>query len=340
MAASEQQDDRQFSAPGDPLSDVLETIRLRGGVFFLWEPSWPYATGVANGAKFAPLVVPGADQIISYHIVTQGPCWGTVSGEEPVRLETGDILLLPRGDAYVIANEPRFPTAEDEATSVEFFRMMAAGEIPPVVVDGGGGPGGNKLICGFLGCDMRPFNPLLGTLPRMIRLPAPRDADPLAPLIDFALTESRQDRGGERSLLRRLSELMFVEVLRRYLRNAPDGGRGWLMGLRDPVVAKALNLLHRRIAHPWTLDSLASEVGTSRSTLAERFAQAVGEPPMQYLTRWRMQAAARQLADGVSKVYAVARDVGYESEAAFSRAFKREVGVTPKAWREQRARSA
>lgn len=336
MTTNEDDNMASLVQDGDPLSDVLETIRLRGAVFFLWEPSWPYAMSVANGGKFASLVVPGSDQIISYHIVTEGPCWGAVHGEEPVRLETGDVLILPRGDAYVIASEPRSPMAEDEAASLEFFRMMAAGSIPPVVVDGGGGPGGNKLICGFLGCDMRPFNPLLGTLPRMIRIPAPEeDTDPLSSLIEFALTESRQGRGGERSLLRRLSELMFVEVLRRYLRSTPTDDSSWLVGLRDPVVGKALDLLHRRITERWTLEKLANEIGTSRSTLADRFSQSVGEPPMQYLTRWRMQAAARQLADSASKVQAVAQDVGYESEAAFSRAFKRVVGVTPKAWRDR-----
>jgi AraC-like DNA-binding protein len=324
---------------GDPLSDVLETIRLRGAVFFLWEPTFPYAQGVANGKKLAPFVAPGADQVISYHIVTEGPCWGAVTGEEPVRLVTGDILLLPQGDAYTISNEPQLPRPEDEGPSVEFFRSMAAGEMPAVIRGGGDCQEQNKLICGFLGCDMRPYNPLLGTLPRLIRLPAPEVAnDPLSSLIEYAISESAQDRGGERCLLLRLSELMFVEVLRRYLRTMPASAAGWLDGLRDPVVGKALNLLHQQIARPWTLEMLASQVGISRSALAERFTQIVGEPPMQYLTRWRMQAAAGRLAAGGNKVYAVAREVGYDSEAAFSRAFKRATGVTPKQWREQRSK--
>lgn len=323
----------------DPLSDVLETIRLRGAVFFLWEPSWPYATDVTDGGKIAPLVVPGSDQLISYHIVTQGPCWGAVSGERPVRLETGDILLLPHGDAYVIANEPRHPSATDDAESMAFFQMMATGELPPIVVDGGGGPGENRLICGFLGCDMRPFNPLLATLPRMIRLPALHDTeDPLASLIQFALSESRQERGGERSLLRRLSEVMFVEVLRRYLHSAAPATQGWLAGLRDPVVGRALSLLHRNIAEPWTLKKLASQIGASRSTLAERFTLLIGEPPMHYLAQWRIQAAAHRLADTNAKIYAVAQEVGYTSEAAFSRAFKRVTGDSPTIWRKRKAR--
>ena len=322
---------------GDPLSDVLETIRLRGALFFLWEPTFPYTQAVANGRKLAPFVAKGADQVISYHIVTEGPCWGAVNGEEPMRLETGDILLLPHGDAYAIANEPHFPSPEAEEASVEFFRLMAAGELPAVILGGGEGPEQNKLICGFLGCDMRPYNPLLGTLPRLIRLPAPKEPDdPLSSLIDFALSESAKDQGGERCLLLRLSELMFVQVLRRYLRSMPSNGSGWLDGLRDPVIGRALNLLHQQLARPWTLEQLGNKIGISRSALAERFTQIVGEPPMQYLTRWRMQTAAQRLADGNSKVYAVAKEVGYDSEAAFSRAFKRATGITPKGWRDQR----
>ncbi|GGX40829.1 AraC family transcriptional regulator [Saccharospirillum salsuginis] len=322
---------------GDPLSDVLEAVRLRGAVFFLWEPGWPYATTVTDGRRFAPMIVPGADQIISYHIVTEGPCWGAVSGEEPVRLETGDILLIPRGDAYVISDRPCPVTTGQDADSIEFFNQMAAGTIPSVIADGGPGPGGNAFICGFLGCSLHPFNPLLNTLPRLIRLPAMVGCqDPLSSLIEFALTESRLSRGGERALLLRLSELMFVEVLRRYLRTKSEESTvGWLGGLKDPMVGKALSILHQRLVEPWTLEALAGEVGASRSVLAERFTRLVGEPPMHYLTLWRMQVAARQLMEHRAKVYAVARGVGYESEAAFSKAFKRTVGMTPAAWRER-----
>lgn len=325
------------TAGSDPISDVLETIRLRGALFFLWMPGWPYGIGVADGRKISHHIVPGTDMVISYHIVTQGPCWAAIQGEAAVRLETGDILVVPRGDAYKIANEPQYPTVEDEATSIEFFRLMAAGEIPPVVTDGGPGPERNSLICGFLACDMHPYNPLLSTLPRMIRVPAPaRGHDPLSSLIDFALSESKQTQGGERCLLMRLSEVMFVEVLRRYLRTSPTGESGWLHGLRHPMVGRALSLLHQRVSYPWTLKKLANEIGSSRSTLAEKFTQIVGVPPMQYLIRWRMQIAASRISDGSAKIYAVAREVGYESETTFSRAFKRVVGQTPKSWRERR----
>lgn len=321
--------------PGDPVSDVLETIRLQGSVFFLWEPGWPYGIGVADGATLSKHLLPESDCIVSYHIVTSGPCWAAVDGESPVKLETGDTLVLPRGDAYKIANTPQYPTAEDAATSIGFFRAMAAGEIPPVVTDGGPGPGKSSLICGFLGCNIGPYNPLLSTLPPMIRIPAPAaDHDPLSALVQVALSESRQSRGGERCLLLRLSEVMFVEVLRRFLRTDSDCGSGWVAGLRDPLIARAIALLHRDISANWTLQTLAKSVGTSRSTLAERFSRVIGLPPIQYLTRWRIQVAAFRLRDEQNKVYAIADEVGYDSEQAFSRAFKRLTGVTPREWRE------
>ncbi|GGY04865.1 AraC family transcriptional regulator [Litchfieldella qijiaojingensis] len=327
------------SAADDPLSDVLETVRLRGALFFQWQPFWPFASGVPSDRLFGSLILPGAERIVSYHIVTQGPCWGSVAGERPVRLESGDILLVPHGDAYVMSSEPRQSSPEDEAPTIEFFRLMAAGELPPLVVEGGPGPVHNRIICGFLGCDVRPYNPVLSALPRMIHLPAraPGTRDPLSQLIDFALVESGQGREGGRCVLLRLSELMFVEVIRRYLVSAPQPQCGWLAGLRDPLVGRALSLLHRRPAFPWTLQTLAREAGTSRSTLAEHFTRLVGEPPMQYHTRWRMQVAAHRLAAGSSKVYGVAQEVGYQSEAAFSRAFKRVVGMSPAQWRQARA---
>jgi len=324
---------------GDPISDVLDTVRLQGAVFFLWEPGWPYGIGVADGRSLSRHILPGAECIVSYHIVTKGPCWATVADEPPMSLDTGDTLVLPRGDAYKIANIPQYATPEDCEASIEFFKAMSAGDVPHVVRDGGPGPDSSKLICGFLGCNMGPYNPLLSSLPRMMRVPAPQDGeDPLSSLIGFALTESRQSRGGERCLLMRLSEVMFVEVLRRYLRSGPEIGSGWLAGLRDPVVGRALALLHGDIAGSWTLHKLAASIGASRSTLAQRFSEVVGLPPMQYLARWRMQVAADRLRDTKAKVYAVANDVGYDSEEAFSRAFKRVVGATPRQWRERRSR--
>ena len=320
----------------DPISDVLETIRLRGAMFFLWEPAAQFGIGVANGVDLSQHIVPGTDCVISYHIVTQGPCWAAAEGEEPLRLETGDILVLPRGDSYKIASSPQYPSDEDVANSIELFKSMAEGNFQSVISEPSTEPANSKLICGFLGCDLKPYNPLLSTLPRIIRIPAPTDRnDPLSSLIEFAMSEARQAKGGERCLLLRLSEVMFVEVLRRYLRLNLEERSGWLDGLLHPVVGKALVYLHRDLALRWNLQKLAESVGTSRSTLADHFTRLVGIPPMQYLTNWRMQVASNRLMETSRKIYAISDEVGYDSEAAFSRAFKRVIGMSPKAWRDR-----
>ena len=327
----------------DPLSEVLRSVRLTSALFFVWDVSWPYVTPVPDGRSFAPVVLPGAQQIISYHVVTQGTCWGGLTGEPPMRLDAGDILLIPHGDAYVIASAAKLcarSQIEVEPT-IEFFRQMAAGKLPFVVAEGGGGETSTHLVCGFLGCDVRPFNPVLAALPRLVRVrpPARPKSDRLQSLIEYTLAEARDPRPGSRSVLVRLSELMFVEAVRRCLAELPLEQTGWLAGLRDPLVCRALMLLHRSPAAPWTLEKLASETGASRSRLAESFTRYVGQPPILYLTQWRLQLAARMLADGSAKVAAVAREVGYESEAAFSRAFKRFVGVSPAQWRQDAADS-
>jgi AraC-like DNA-binding protein len=188
---------------------------------------------------------------------------------------------------------------------------------------------------------MRPFNPLLATLPRLIHLPGASEAaeDPLSRLIELTIAESQQQQQpGSECIRLRLSELMFVEVVRRYLATLDSDQKSWLAALRDPMVARALSLLHQRFADVWTVDALAQEVGVSRSTLAERFVHFVGQPPMQYLTHWRMQVAARLLENKATKVVSVALKVGYQSEAAFSRAFKRISRMSPAAWRARRMR--
>jgi AraC-like DNA-binding protein len=195
-----------------------------------------------------------------------------------------------------------------------------------------------SLLCGFLGCDRRPFNPLLAGLPRMIHAPASNgDADGwIEQFARVAASESRRKRPGGEAVLERMSEMMFVDLLRRYLDALPDDRRGWLSGLRDRYVGRVLALMHARPTDPWTLEMLAERVGLSRSALHERFVQFIGLPPMQYLTQWRMQLASRMLSEGNATLASIALEAGYESEAAFSRAFKRTVGVPPSAWRRGR----
>jgi AraC-like DNA-binding protein len=330
------------SASTDALSDVLRTVRLTGALFFLVDASSPWSIELPDGKALASAILPRAQHVISYHVVTEGSCWGRVLDDAAVRLQAGDVLVLPHGDAYVMSTSPGTQGGPDLAEVLTFMRQMAAGQLPFVVTEGGGGRDRLGLVCGFLGCDVRPFNPLLATLPRLlhVRRESRSAVDPLGQLIDFTIAESRERRAGGDCVRLRLSELMFVEVVRRHLATLPAEQRGWLAGLRDPMVGRALARLHERPAQPWTLESLARDVGVSRSVLAARFAHFVGHPPMQYLTRWRMQVAARLLAEGVAKVSAVAPEVGYDSEAAFSRAFKKVAGVPPGAWRRRHASRA
>ena len=323
----------------DVLSDVLRTVRLTGAVFFRVDASPPWVIALPDGPTLARVILPRAQHVISYHVVARGACWGRLSDGTAVHLDTGDVLVLPQGDPYVMSSAPRLRGGPEPPEVLAFMRQMAAGQLPFTVAEGGGRPGRLHLVCGFLGCDARPFNPLLATLPRLLRVRRASGAtrDPLGRLIDFTLAESRQTRAGGECVRLRLSELMFVEVVRRHLAALPAVAPGWLAGLRDPGVGHALALLHERPGRPWTLARLAREIGMSRSVLATRFARLVGHPPMQYLTRWRMQVAARLLADGSDKVATVALEVGYDSEAAFSRAFKRVAGVPPASWRARQA---
>jgi len=254
-----------------------------------------------------------------------------------LRLEAGDVLVVPHGHPYQLASVCGLRTGWSVHDALGWFRAMAAGELPFVVTEGGGGPERLQLVCGFLGCDAQPFNPFLTMLPVLVRVRVHGDADArVHALLEFAMAESKSPRPGSRSVLLRIAELVFVEVLRAHMTTAAADGAAWLGGLRDPIVGRALARLHADPARAWTLPELAREVGASRSVLADRFASLVGHPPIEYLTHWRMQLAAGRLTAEAAPVSAVARDVGYESEAAFCRAFKKVTGVTPASWRGRR----
>jgi AraC-like DNA-binding protein len=319
----------------DALSDVLRAVRLTGAVFFHVDLTGAWVTEAPPAQRFIPYVMPGAQHLIEYHLVTEGSGWGGVVGEPPVKLATGDVIVFPQGDAHVVSSAPGM--RGEVSTAV--FEGSGATQLPLFHRFGGGDGAPTRLICGFLGCDARPFNPLIAALPRMIHLHNPASAGdgPIAQFSRIALAESQAKRAGGESVLARVSELMFIEAVRRHVESLPADQIGWLSGLRDRFVGRALNLLHGRPALAWTLEQLAREVGLSRSALAERFTHFVGQPPMQYLAQWRMQVAAGLLANGTDNVAQVAFAVGYESEAAFSRAFKRLVGTPPAAWRKAQA---
>jgi len=311
----------------DPLSDLLHVVRLDGAHFYTVDAGDPWSVHALPARELAPRIMPHAEHLISYHIITRGRCVGGVLGEEHVELDAGDIIVFPHGDAHVMASGRGVRVADD--------LVSIAQRQHPNNVMLGEGERGTSLICGFFGCDLRPFNPLLETLPRRLHLR--RMSSPwLDAFTRHLADETRTGSAGADAVLTRLAEVMFVEVLRRYLQELAPEQTGWLAGLRDPVAGRVLGLIHARPAHSWTLDLLAREVASSRSVVARRFAEIVGLPPMQYLTRWRMQLAASRLAHDGAKVAAVAADVGYDSEAAFSRAFKRATGHSPAAWRTSR----
>jgi AraC-like DNA-binding protein len=321
----------------DVLSDTLRSVRLTGAMLFLVEASTPWMSWAPHTVAFRRVVLPAAQHLISLHIVTAGSCWAGLTGGPPERLEAGDVMVVAHGDAYYLADPPEAERTYGHAEAVTFFRDMAAGRLPSTVSEGGNGPGKAQFICGFLGCDLKPFNPVLSALPPLLRVrPAAHSTDGMSHLIAFALDELRENRSGGQVVKLRMAELLFVDVMRRYLETLPSGQTGWLAGLRDPVIARALALLHQAPAQAWTLEALAAKAGTSRSVLAERFAHFTGQPPMQYLRQLRMQLASRLLAEDGAKVVAVAAAVGFESEAAFSRAFKKCVGLSPDEWRRQR----
>jgi AraC-like DNA-binding protein len=313
----------------DLISDVLRAVRLDGACFFkveAWDPWWVESTGSPRGL---PCALPQSEHLIPYHVLVEGRCWGGIVGRPPVEMRAGDVIVFPGGAAHAMSSSPDF------ASPVELVQVPSERPLPFALRMGGAGPGRAVFVCGYLGCDRRPFNPLLGALPEQLVVHGELDGW-LSTFARHALGEVGAGRFGGELVLTRLAELMFVDVVLRYAATLPVERTGWLAAVRDEVVGRALSLLHERPAHAWSLEELALGAATSRSVLAERFARLIGEPPMQYLARWRMQLAAHRLATSAAKVAAVAREVGYESEAAFSRAFKREVGLAPVTWRERR----
>lgn len=314
----------------DTLSEVLRAVRLTGAIYFTIDASAPWVAEAPNGATIAPHLMGGVEHVMEYHLVISGGCWAGIVGERPVRLEAGDVIVLPHGDAHVLASEPGMRGTPDPSVFLEARRSP----VPLCLSLEGGGPERTEVVCGFLGCDARPFNPLLAALPRVLHLRASGErGGALRRLVELALAESSAAQPGGASVLARLSELLFIEVVRRWLSELPADEVGWVAGLRDGLVSRALEQLHAEPARDWTLATLGKAVGASRSVLAERFTHFVGVPPMQYLAQWRVQVAASMLRSSRASLAEIAEQVGYGSEGALSRAFKRAVGVPPATYR-------
>lgn len=314
----------------DTLSDVLRAVRLTGAAFFELKTCVPWVVEATAPLELGRHFMPGAEHVIEYHAVSSGSCWVGLMGQPQLQLNEGDIIVFPHGDPHVLSNPPGLRGGPE----IDTIKAAGRAELPLSfsLGDTGAGDGSERaqVVCGFLGCDVRPFNPLLSALPRMIHVPGTgAGAATRRGLIALAVRESTTPRPGGGSILARVSELLFVEIVREYIETLPEGNNGWLAGLRDDNIGRALQRLHARPAHGWTLEELAKEIGMSRSSMAERFTDLLGVPPMQYLAQWRLQLAGELLRTSEVSLAEIAQRVGYSTEFALSRAFKRSYGIAP-----------
>lgn len=312
----------------DALSDVLRMIRLSGGVFLEAQLSAPWcmkgrlSPDDCKAFQIAPKLV------IASHLVVSGQMQLQVKDDEPMWVRAGELVLLPHNDVHAFGSDITVaPFSQPDEV-----KAKAAGEFTRIELGGGGEE--TQLLCGYLGSN-NTFGPLLSSLPSVLKLDV--RSTPLGAWVEssfrFAVSQIAAGRVGSTTVIAKLSELLFVEAVSHYIAGLPEDRKGWLAGLRDPQIGRALALMHATPAKDWSAEELATEVGISRSGFAERFTSLVGQPPMQYLTYWRMQLAAQKLRESKEAIAQVGYAVGYESEAAFSRAFKREFGAAPAAWR-------
>ena len=314
----------------DALSEVLKALKLNSGIFLEAEFTAPWCIDSAPGKDDVRHILPSAEHVTLYHLLTEGTCRARIPGvSDAVALEAGDLIMFPHGDGHRLGSDLQLAPVPAETLVVP----SPGGGLARIAHGGGGAR--TRFVCGYLACDSRLCRPLLDALPRMLKVPLGQG--PAATWIIDTLRRGAADthapRAGTEAMLARLSELLFAEAMRYYLEALPENERGWFAGLRDPQVSRALALMHAEPGRPWTVDDLGHEAGLSRSSLAERFVALLGEPPMQYLTRWRLALAARALKEGRDPIVRIAGQVGYESEAAFNRAFKREFGMPPATWR-------
>lgn len=316
----------------DALSETLRVVRLVGAIFIngRFTAPWCYQSPRADTA--APLLEPGAERVVIFHLITQGECYVELAGQPPLHLTAGDAVLFPKGDAHLMTSAPGLAPATGARLATVLSRR------PRQLAYGGGGAV-TRLICGYLACDDRLARLLLTGLPQVVKVNV-RGSNAgiwLEASVRYALAEARSPRPGGAGVLAKLAEVLFIEVLRLYMNDQHAGRTGWLAAVSDRIVGAALSSLHGRPAHAWTLEELARAAGTSRSVLAERFQSLVGSSPMQYLTQWRMVLAANLLSRSNAPLARIAEDVGYQTDTAFIRAFRREFGSPPATWRRSQA---
>jgi AraC-like DNA-binding protein len=314
----------------DALSDVLRIVSLTGSVFMDAEFSAPWCVSVRMRPSDCVPFMPEPAQVIGYHYVVEGGLLAQIGDAAPIALKEGDIVLFPRNDIHVLGSA----IERDPVRVGRFVTLPADGGLARIVYGGGGRQ--TRIVCGFLGSDGQ-AGALLETLPPILCLNVggTPGGDWMMQTFQAATHDIARSAPGAATVLSKMAELLFIEAVRRYVATLPDEQSGWLAGLRDPAVGRALAFLHSQPARSWTTEELARAVGLSRSAFADRFTALIGQPPMHYLASWRMQVAAHRLRDARSAVAQIAYEVGYESEAAFTRAFKRHFGVPPAIWRDQ-----
>jgi AraC-like DNA-binding protein len=315
----------------DVLSEVLRVVKLQGALFYNGEFSSPWSVTATSSRALARLVAPGAEHVIIYHLLTEGRASVRMEDGTRIVLNPGDIVMIPHGDRHIMENGPCAKTIDD---SEQAAQVLALG-LKLCRIGGGGEL--TKLVCGYMACEPRLSQVFLSGLPPVFKVNIREDSSGkwLENTIRFSVDQAEQSRAGGEAVRAKLSEVLFVETLRAYISQLPPEQTGWLAGARDAEVGKTLALMHRKPDHPWTLADLAKESGLSRSVLAERFRHYLGETPMAYLTHWRLQLGAEMLGSTSYAVAQIAAEVGYESEAAFNRAFKREFNAPPARFRTQ-----
>lgn len=309
----------------DVLSEILKVVKLEGAFYYNGEFSAPWGFRAPASCELAPHFSLGSSHVIIYHLLTEGSAIAGIDGSEAFQLDAGDIVIFPHGDPHFLKSGPSAPL-QDIGPEIDVIVENGLN----LARAGGGGPL-SRFVCGYMSCDRQLSRVLCAGLPPVFKVNI-RD-DPTGGWLENSIRLSVNQAGasspGANAFRAKLAEALFIETLRLYIAQLPASHTGWLAGARDAEVGKALAAIHRSPAHPWTIADLAREAGTSRSVLAERFRLYLGEPPVAYLTRWRLQLGAQMLKSSSRSVAEIAADVGYESEAAFNRAFKREFDEPP-----------
>ncbi|BCH25953.1 transcriptional regulator [Mesorhizobium sp. L-8-10] len=312
------------------LLDVLCTMRLSGGIFLDCDFTDPWCvTASAIGPDEVGLLgMSFPSHVIAYHYITQGCLLLQIAGQEPIKITAGEIVVFPTNGGHMLGSDLSLPPV----SAKQLVLPPTNGKVARI--DYGGGGALCHIMCGFLGTDM-PNDPIIKLLPNVLKLPVEEGAssDWIASSLRFAAKETAAGRVNSPSILAQLAECLFMEAVHRYVETLPQVQRGWLAGLRDPAIGRALARLHASREHRWTVEELAREMGLSRSAFADRFTRLIGEPPMRYLARQRIQFAAQRLRTSHESIVRIALESGYQSEAAFTRAFKREIGMPPAVWR-------